>query len=157
MLKLLAPIALLVLSAVVDSGCFYPPRMQPPPETKTAAVVGVPYDLTWQAAKSVIANNDYRLEVEDPDHGVLEGEAHKFTLADADCGQVRSMGSPYDAEPESGMTAVYSFRVEPAGLQASKVSIGATYSSPLHVPFHPVKDFHCGSRGTAESRLLGEI
>ncbi|HYA35382.1 MAG TPA: hypothetical protein VEF03_07170, partial [Candidatus Binataceae bacterium] len=86
MLKRFVPIALLFLCAG-GSGCFYPPTTQPPAESKTSAVVAVPYDLTWEAAKSVIANNDYRLEVEDPDHGVLEGEAHKFTLADADCGQ----------------------------------------------------------------------
>jgi len=156
MFKRIVVIGLLAL-CIPDSGCFYPPTTQPPAESKTAVVIGVPYDLTWEAAKSVIASNNYRLEVEDPDHGVLEGEAHKFTLGDADCGKVRSMGSPYDAEPESGMTAVYSLKVEPAGRQASKVSVGVTYSSPLHVPFHPVMDFRCVSRGTAESRLLNEI
>ncbi len=139
------------------SGCFYPPTTQPPPPKKTRATIGVPYDLTWDAVHQVISKNDFKLQGDNPDHGIIEAQTHSFTLADADCGKSRSIGSPYDAEPEPGSSAVYNFRLEPAGTQATTVSVNATYSTPLHVPFHPTVEFYCVSRGVREARLLDEI
>ncbi len=117
----------------------------------------VPYDLTWDAVHTVVNKNEYKILGDDPNHGIVEAEAHSFTLADADCGQMKSVANRYDAEPDPGGSAVYNFKVEPAGPESTNLSVVATYSTPLHVPFHPITDFQCVSRGTQEARLLKEV
>ena len=139
------------------AACYYPAQIKPPPQAKTQTVVKVPYDLTWTAVHSVIETNQFKVLGDDPNHGIVEAEAHKFTLADADCGQMKSVANRYIAEPDPGGSAVYNFRVEPDGPEATNVSINATYSTPLHVPFHPITDFQCVSRGNQETRLLKEV
>jgi hypothetical protein len=153
-------IGLVLLEAIVSigiGGCYYPAKIQPPSSAKTQSVVKVPYDLTWDAVHTVVNKNDYRILGDDPNHGIVEAEAHTFTLADADCGQMKSVASRYDAEPDAGGSAVYNFKVEPAGPEATSLSVNATFSTPLHVPFHPISDFQCVSRGTQETRLLNEV
>src|SRR5215831_20102969 len=105
-------IVLLLFSAVVAS-CFNPPIAQEPPESKTTAVVPLPFDLTWTAVTDVIKLNDYRIQAQDPNHGILEVLGHRFTLQDADCGKIESIVGNYPAEPESNATAVYNFHVTP--------------------------------------------
>jgi hypothetical protein len=140
-----------------STGCYYPAKLQPPPAAKTQTVVKVPYDLTWSAVHRVIDTNQYKILGDDPNHGIVEAEAHKFTLVDADCGQMKSVANRYTAEPDPGGSAVYNFRVEPDGPEATSVSINATYTTPLHVPLHPITDFQCISRGSQEARLLKEV
>jgi hypothetical protein len=139
------------------AGCYYPAKIAPPRENKTQTVLNVPYDLTWDAVHTVVKNRDYKIEGDDPDNGIVEVESHTFTLADADCGQMKSLGERFDAEPLAGGSAVYNFKVEPAGAQATHLSVTATFSTPLHVPFHPITDFQCVSRGTQEAKLLSEV
>ena len=120
-------------------------------------MVKVPYDLTWDALHRVVNQHEYKILGDDPNHGIVEAEAHSFTLADADCGQMKSVANKYVAEPDPGGSAVYNFKLEPAGPEATNLSVSATYSTPLHVPFHPISDFQCVSRGTQEARLLKEV
>ena len=153
-------ISLALVASIIQislAGCYYPARIQPPPPAKTQIVIQVPYDLTWDAVHSVATKNEYKILGDDPNQGILEVEAHSFTLADADCGQMKSVANRYDAEPDPGGSAVYNFKAEPAGPEATSLSLNATYSTPLHLPFHPVTDFQCVSRGTQEARLLREI
>jgi hypothetical protein len=138
-------------------GCYYPAKIQPPPQAKTQTVIRIPYDLTWDAVHTVVNRNEYKVLGDDPNHGIVEAEAHSFTLADADCGQMKSVANRYQAEPDPGGSAVYNFKVEPAGPESTNVSVNATFSTPLHVPFHPITDFVCVSRGTQEARLLKEV
>jgi len=149
--------AMLSAIGIGGGGCYYPAQIQPPPPARTEAIVAVPYDLTWDALHTVVAKNDLRILGDDPNHGIIEADARAFTLADADCGQLKSIGSRYVAEPDPGGSAVYNFRAEPAGPQATKVTVNATYSTPVHVAFHPISDHECVSRGTQEARLLNEI
>ncbi len=139
------------------AACYYSAQTQPPPEAKTQTVVTVPYDLTWDAIHSVINQHNLKVLADDPNHGIVEAEAHAFTLGDADCGQMKSVAGRYDAEPDAGGSAVYNFKAEPAGPESTALSLSATYTTPLHVPLHPVSDFQCVSRGTQEARLLKEI
>jgi len=139
------------------AGCYYPAKIQPPSAAKTQTLVNVPYDLTWDAVHTVVNQNEYKVLGDDPNNGIVEAEAHSFTLADADCGQMKSVANRYDAEPDAGGSAVYNFKVEPAGREATNLSVIATYSTPLRVPFHPITDFQCVSRGTQEARLLKEV
>jgi hypothetical protein len=146
--------------AVISMGaaaCYYPAQTQPPPEAKTETVVTVPYDLTWDALHSVVNQHGFKVLADDPNHGIIEAEAHSFTLGDADCGQLKSIAGRYAAEPDAGGSAVYNFKAEPAGPESTSLSLTATYTTPLHVPLHPVTDFQCISRGTQEARLLKEI
>ena len=138
-------------------GCYYPANIAPPQEAKTQTVINVPYDLTWDAVHTVVKNRDYKIEGDDPDHGIVEVESHAFTLADADCGQMKSFAQRFDAEPLAGGSAVYNFKVEPSGADATHLSVNATFTTPLHVPFHPITDFQCVSRGTQEAKLLSEV
>src|ERR1700676_4416519 len=153
-------VSLMTIAAAISiaiGGCYYPAKIQPPPQAKTETTVKIPYDLTWDAVHTVVNRNEYKILGDDPNHGIVEAEAHSFTLADADCGQMKSVANRYDAEPDPGGSAVYNFKVEPAGPQSTNLSVSATYSTPLHVPFHPITDFQCVSRGTQETRLLKEV
>lgn len=153
----IAIVTIISTGAIGIGGCYYPAQIQPPPPAKTQTVVEIPYDLTWDAVHSVVDKNGFKILGDDPNHGIIEAEAHSFTLGDADCGQMKSVASRYTAEPDPGGSAVYNFKVDPAGPQATNVSVNATYTTPLHVPFHPVTDFLCVSRGTQEARLLNEV
>jgi hypothetical protein len=149
-------IALVLLSAVAAS-CFNPPVAQEPPESKTSVVVPLPFDLTWTAVTGVIKLNDYRIQAQDLNHGILEVLGHRFTLQDADCGKIESIAGTYPAEPESDATAVYNFRITPVSNESTRVGVRASYDSPLRVPLHPYQDVQCISRGAEESHLLQQV
>lgn len=148
-------IAFVLLSAV--AGCFSPPIAQEPPESKTSVVVPLPFDLTWTAVTDVIKLNDYRIQAQDPNHGILEVLGHRFTLQDADCGKIESIAGTYPAEPEANATAVYNFKVTPVSNESTRVGVLASYDSPLRVPLHPYQDVQCISRGAEESHLLQQV
>jgi len=157
MLTKIGFLAMLAAISTSSPACFYPPTTKPPADNRTRTVVNVPYDLTWDAVHSVVKDREYRIQGDDPDHGIVEAEAHSFTLADADCGQEKSIAGKYDSEPDKGGSAVYNFKVEPAGPLATNVAVNATFSTPLRVPFHRIQDFQCVSRGTQEAKLLKEV
>jgi len=139
------------------AGCYYPAQIQPPAPAKTRTVVAVPYDLTWDAVHTVVVQHNFKVLGDDPNHGIIEAEANSFTLGDADCGQMKSIANRYTAEPDPGGAAVYNFKAEPAGPESTALSVTATYTTPLHVPFRPVTNFQCVSRGTQEAQLLKEV
>ncbi len=147
----------MLAAATATAGCFRPPLAQPPLQSKGRAVIGVPYDLTWDAIHEVIKKNKFKVQADDPDHGIVEAEATSFSLAEADCGQIRSIIGSYSQEPGLDATAVYRFQVEPSGGKASVITVDATFSAPVHVPLRQPRDFQCVSRGTAETRLLKEV
>ncbi len=147
----------LIAASVTVAGCFEPPAVQPPPASQSRAVIGVPYDLTWNAIHDVVRNNNFKIQADDPDHGILEAEAASFSLKEADCGQIQSIVGRYNQEPDPDATAVYRFTVKPSGPNASVVAVSATFSAPVHVPFHRPQDFQCVSRGKAEARLLKAV
>ncbi|HLX37676.1 MAG TPA: hypothetical protein VKR29_07740 [Candidatus Binataceae bacterium] len=149
----------LILLALMlcGGGCYYAARIQPPKAAETRATVTRPYDLTWDAVHTVVKQNDFRIVADDPNQGIVEVESHAFTTGDADCGQMKSVGNRFDAQPDPGGSAVYEFKVEPNGPESTNLSVNATYSTPLHVPFHPITNFQCISRGTQEARLLHQI
>jgi hypothetical protein len=149
------PLATVML---LGGGCYYPAQIQPPKAAQDRETIARPYDLTWDAVHTVIKQqNDFRIVSEDPNQGIIEVESHAFTTGDADCGKMRSIGSPFVAQPDPGGSAVYEFKVEPNGPESTNLTVNATYSTPLHIPFHPIADFQCVSRGTQESHLLHEI
>jgi hypothetical protein len=149
--------ALLLVSTLLLTGCFYPAKGIPPPAEKTQITVDTPYDLTWDAAIAVIKNNNYHLQAQDPVHGVLEVQSNHFSLADVDCGAVSSIGGKYPVEPDPGASAVYNFVVKPNGTESSTVAVQATFDVMLRVPFHRITDAVCISRGVQEARLLNEV
>lgn len=147
----------LLLLLLLCIGCFTQPTAQEPPESKTSTVVPLPFDLTWTAVNNVIQQNDFRIQAQDPNHGILEVLGNRFTLQDADCGKIESIGTTYAAPAEPDATAVYNFLVKPVSNESTRVTVRASYNSPLRVPFHPNKDVDCVSRGAEESRLLQQI
>jgi len=147
----------LALLSTLAAGCFNPPEAQEPPESTTSVVVPLPFDLTWTAVNDVIKLNDYRIQAQDPNHGILEVLGHRFTLQDADCGKIKSIAGTYAAEPEANATAVYNFQVKPVSNESTQVGVRASYASPLRVPLHPYQDVQCISRGAAESHLLMQV
>jgi hypothetical protein len=146
-----------LVAAIGFAGCFYPPLQKPPNDKQGRVVLSLPYDLAWNAVNAVIAKNGYRVVAHDPNHGIIETETNHFTLQDADCGQLKGVVGKYAAEPGQDASAVYNFHLKPNGKESSLVSVQATYSAPLHVPFHPLSDVQCVSRGVEEARLLKEI
>ena len=70
---------------------------------------------------------------------------------------MKSVAESLRCRARPGGSAVYNFKVKPAGPEATNLSVNATFSTPLHVPLHPVTDFQCVSRGNQEARLLKEI
>src|SRR5437764_14453417 len=93
-------LSLFAILSILASGCFYPPMTQEPPESKTSAVVPLPFDLTWTAVNNVIQQNRYRIQAQDLNHGILEVFGNRFTLQDADCGRIKSIAGDYAAPPE---------------------------------------------------------
>ncbi len=145
------------LVSIVAAGCFYPPATQETPESKTRVVVPLPFDLTWTAVNEVVKQNDYRIQAQEPNHGILEVMGRQFSLQDADCGKITSISGSYAAEPESDATSVFNIRVRPVSNESTQVDVRATFESPLRVPLHPYRDVQCVSRGSEESRLLQQI
>jgi hypothetical protein len=150
-------LAAAALAMAALAGCFYPPVQAPPPQNKGQVTLGQPYDIVWDAVRAVIRKNKLRINAQDPNHGIIETETNRFTLDDADCGELKGIVGKYAAEPNAAATAVYNFEVKPKGREASTVSVQATFSAPLHIPLHPMRDVQCVSRGKAEARLLKEI
>ena len=156
------PYAALFALVAMLGGCFYPPTQQPTQPQKSPAngdqvKLTIPYDLAWNAVHSVISDNGYQIITEDPNHGIIETQAPKgFTLKDADCGHIRNVVR-YAAQPEQDSTAVYNFEVKPADRESSLVSVQATFTAQVQVPFHPLSDQQCLSRDVQESRLLKQI
>jgi len=149
--------AAFILLVLLGAGCFTQPTIEEPPESKTTTVVPLPFDLTWTAVNNVIQQNDFRIQAQDPNHGILEVLGHKFTLQDADCGKIKSIAGTTAAPAEADATAVYNFQVKPVSNESTQVTVRASYDSPLRVPFHPYQDVQCVSRGAEESRLLQQI
>ncbi len=143
--------------ASLANGCFYPPTEKPPPPSEEKVTIGQPYDIVWDAVHNVIKEHKLRVNADDPNQGIVETETNRFTLEDADCGKLKGVSTKYAAEPDRAATAVYYFKVKPAGHEASTVSVQATFSAPLYVPLHTPRDEQCVSRGKAEARLLSEI
>jgi len=140
------------------AGCFYPPLQKPLPGRSSEITVPIAYDLAWDAVHSVIVSNGYQIITENPDQGTVEAQAvGGFTLKDADCGKLKGVAGKYHAEPDPDASAVYDFLVKPKGPESSLVTVQATFTSPLHIPMHPVSDVQCVSRGVQEARLLKEI
>jgi hypothetical protein len=144
--------------ALALAGCFYPPQQRPLPDSRTHLMLHLPYYKAWDVVYEVIKNNDYRIITENPDNGTIEAQAAgSFTLADADCGKLASIGHKYSAEPDLDATALYDFQIKPRGNEMATVDVQGTFTAPLHVPLHPVRGEQCWSRGTQEARLLAEI
>jgi hypothetical protein len=145
------------LLALGIAGCFYPATMQPPSRDKTSVVVQLPYDLAWNAVNEVIKKNALQVNASNPNHGIIEAAGPRFTLSDADCGEISSIAGSYVAEPQLDSSSVYSFKVTPSGNELTVVEVHGTFSSSLRVPLKPYSDVQCVSRGIAESRLLREV
>jgi hypothetical protein len=144
--------------AAMLAGCFYPPQQKPLPDSGTHLILHYPYYEVWDAVHEVIAKNNYRIITENPDEGTLEAQAAgSFTLADADCGKLKSVGRKYSAEPDPDASALYDFQIKPRGNEAATIDVQGTFTAPLHVPLHPVRGEQCVSRGTQEARLLKAI
>jgi hypothetical protein len=143
--------------SLAASGCFYPPTTQPVAMDTTRAFVPLPYDLAWTAVNDVIRQNGYKIQAQDPNHGIIEVQGRSFTLQDADCGRIKGIIGDYAATPESSATAVYNFQVRPVSNEKSSVEVRAIFNSPLKVPLRPPRDVDCVSRGAQETRLLQQI
>ena len=148
----------LLVASLAAAGCFYPPTEKPAADDQDRLTLALPFDLAWDAVHSVIADNSLHIIAEDPNNGIIETQAATgFSLKDADCGDLRGIATKYRAEPDPGSSAVYNFVVKPQGDEASVVVLQAVFTSPLHVPLHPMSDENCTSRGTVETRLFKEI
>jgi hypothetical protein len=145
------------LALMLLSSCFYPPTTPPPAPERTQVVLQLPYDLALDAVMHVIKAHEFRIQANDPTHGVIEAQTVKFTLDDADCGIVGMALGKEPAAPTQDSSVVYTFHVKAAGFESSTVAIQAVFASPLHVPFHPLSEAQCVSRGVQEAKLLKEI
>lgn len=96
-----APYAIIIF-ALTFGGCFYPPQQKPIPSSGTQITLALPYDLAWDAAHTVIAQNGYRIITEDPDNGIVEAQAvGGFTTNDADCGKLKGIAESTRPSPTS--------------------------------------------------------
>ena len=145
------------LAALFLSACYYPATLQPPPRERTRTVLQLPYDLALDAVTQVIKAHDYRINANDPTHGIIEAQTAKFSVADADCGVIKTAMGEEPAAPSPDSSAVYTFYIKPKGPEASTVAVQAVFATPLRVPFHPVSSAECVSRGVQEAKLLKEI
>ncbi|HTQ25912.1 MAG TPA: hypothetical protein VMI09_14560 [Candidatus Binataceae bacterium] len=144
-------------AAAMASGCFYPPTQKPPAPSKNQITIDRPYDMVWDAVHEVIKEDKLQVNADDPNQGIIETETNQFTLAEADCGQLKDIGGKHAAEPDRAATAVYFFKIKPASHESSTVSVQATFSAPLYVPLHPPRAVQCVSRGKAEAKLLDQV
>lgn len=146
------------LLPLIAAGCFYPPLPHGASAPTRGITLPLPFDLAWDAVNTVVKRDDFDVIRQDPDEGVIETQAvGGFTLADADCGRLKGVAGEYAAQPDADSSAVFNIRVEPSGNQASTVSVQGIFTTPLHVPLHPVSDTQCASRGVRETQLLNEI
>jgi hypothetical protein len=147
------PIIMMMLA-----GCFYPPQQKPLASSRTEITLPLPYDLAWAAVHHVIERNQFRIVIENPDEGMIEVQTvDGFSIADADCGQMTGITGKYDADPGLDSSAVYDFEVQPKGTEATIVRVQATFTAPVHIPFHLPRGEQCLSRGRQEKRLLRAI
>jgi hypothetical protein len=151
--RLLLSVILAALPAAA-AGCFYPPVSVPPPPAKTSTVVNLPYDLAWDAVNAVVAQEGMKVQVRNPNQGIIEAQGSRFSLQDADCGRIRSVAGTYAAEPRIDATSVFNFHVRALTNETSEVAVTGTFDSPLYVPLRRPRDVECVSRGAQESRLL---
>ena len=151
----LAPVT--IAFSLFLTACFYPPMQPPPPPERTQVALPVPYDLALDAVMQVIRKHNYRVQANDPTHGVIEAQTLHFSASDADCGVVGTAIGKEPAAPTAGSSAVYNFYIKPNGSQASTVTVQAVFSTPVHVPFHTLQNTECVSRGVQEAALLKEI
>lgn len=151
----LAAVALLAL--IFLGSCFYPPQTQAPTVEHTQTEIKLPYDLALDAVMSVIKAHEFRVQANDPTHGVIEAQTVKFTVDDADCGIVGMVGGKEVATPTQDSSVVFTFHIKPDGPEASIVGIQAVFATPVRVPFHPMSNSECVSRGVREANLLKEI
>jgi hypothetical protein len=150
-------IGAILTAAAAISGCFYPPMAHPPSADQERTRLEVPYDLAWDAINSVIKRNNYSVRAQDPTHGIVEAQGTTFTLQDADCGEFRSLGGRFAVDPGAASSAEYNFHLKADGPEASIVEVEATFVAPLALPLRRPSSTECVSRGTNESRLLGEV
>ncbi|MGO9451467.1 MAG: hypothetical protein ACLQDV_10560 [Candidatus Binataceae bacterium] len=143
--------------SIVTAGCFTPPQAEEPTDTKTSVVVPLPYDLAWTATNQVIRENNFKIQASDPNHGIIEVQGEHFSLQDADCGKIESVGGTYAAQPEANAIAVYNFHVKAVSNESTRVEVQGSFDSALRVPLHPYQDVQCVSRGAGESRILQQI
>src|SRR5271154_4493614 len=101
---------LIAAALAILSGCFYPPQMPALAPNRTAVKLDLPYDLAWDALHTVVVQDALHIITENPDTGALEAQAvGGFTLADADCGQLRGIVGKVAAEPDPDSSIVYDF------------------------------------------------
>ncbi len=145
---------------MVTTGCFSAPHKPSPAKiAKNQVRLQLPYDLAWEAVNAVIIKNGYHTSARDPNNGIVEAQVEhgEFTLKDADCGQIRGIAWKLSAQPAEVASAVFVFYVKPLGSRESLVTVTATFSAPVQVPFHAMQSVQCTSRGVDEARLLSEI
>jgi len=152
-----AALAAIAMLAILVPGCFYSPAAHRPPVSKNQVTLALPYDLAWDAVHSVIHDNGFHINAEDPNQGIIETQSNHFSLTDADCGQLEGAAGKYSAEPAPDASAVYNFAVRPKGPEASTVTVQTTFTTPVNVPMHPTANVQCVSRGSAEARLLAAV
>ncbi len=146
-----------VLFSLFLMACFYPPMQPPPAPERTQVALQVPYDLALDSVMHVIRTRNYRIQANDPTHGVIEAHTPHFSASDADCGVVGTAIGKEIATPTAGSSAVYNFYIKPNGPEASTVTVQAVFSTPVRVPFHTLQNTECVSRGGQEAALLKEI
>lgn len=144
-------------AALVLAGCFYPPTQKPPSPGSNRLALPTAYDLAWDATLQVLKDNDYRISSQDPVHGIIEAQSHRFDLTEADCGVISSLGGKFPVEPGQDASAVYRFDLKASGLESTDVAVQATFQAPLRVPFHALSNVACASRGVQEATLLKQI
>jgi hypothetical protein len=152
-------IASIAIAATVAAGCFNPPPPPPPAKLeKNQIKLQLPYDLAWQAVNDVVKKNGYRVSARDPNNGIVEAQVEhgEFTLKDANCGQIEIVGK-FSARPAEVASAVFNFYVKATGPHTSLVTLTSTFSAPIQVPFRPIQNVQCTSRGVQEARLLKEL
>lgn len=149
--------AAVLIASLLLNACYYPTTRQPPPAERTQVVLQLPYDLALDAVTHVIKAHDYRIQANDPTHGVIEAQTARFSVADADCGVIGTAIGKELAAPTQDSSAVYTFHIKPKGPEASTVAIQAVFATPIRVPFHPLSNAECVSRGVQEVQLLKEI
>jgi hypothetical protein len=139
-------------------GCFYPPTQLPPNSPAAHIALDLPYDLAWDTVQKVVARNDFHVINANPNAGVIEAQkVGGFTLDDADCGKLRGIAGKVKEEPDPDSSVVYDFHVEAKEARVSLVTVQGTFTTPRHVPLHPLTNVQCVSRGRQEAQLIREI
>jgi hypothetical protein len=156
-IRIFRPVPAAVLFSLFLTACFYPPMRPPPAPERTQVTLQVPYDLALDSVMHVIRTRNYRIQANDPTHGVIEAQTAHFSASDADCGVVGTTIGKEAVAPTADSSAVYNFYIKPNGPEASMVTVQAVFSTPVSVPFHTLQNTECVSRGVQEAALLKEI